>query len=322
VPIQKFINQFFEDTESAPIAAYHPFLKTKLEDFFQSHKHGRQGEWDGLISTLPSFDAVETTLDADCIQVSQNNPNFASLEPLLKSFMPWRKGPFEFFDTKIETEWHSDWKWDRIAPHISDLKGRQVLDIGCGNGYHLWRMLGAGARLAMGIDPTRLFLYQFHIAKHFIENEAAYLLPLRGEDLPPFNLFDTVFSLGVLYHRRSPIDHLTELLSFLRPGGELVLETLIIDGDESSILTPKDRYAKMANVWFLPSTAALEIWLRRAGFRNIRTVNVNQTSVDEQRRTDWMTFHSLADFLDKDDPNFTAEGLPAPTRAILIAEKP
>ena len=322
MPIHKFIDAFFEDTESSPLGAYHPFLRTKLEDFLKARKHGRQGEWDELISSLPEIDATETVLDSDCISIGDRNTEMASIEPVLKSLMPWRKGPFDFFGTKIDTEWHSDWKWDRITPHISDLKGRQVLDIGCGNGYHLWRMLGAGASLALGIDPTRLFLNQFHIAKHFIKNESAYLLPLRGEDLPPFNLFDTVFSLGVLYHRRSPIDHLTELLSFLRPGGELVLETLIIDGDETAILTPQDRYAKMANVWFLPSTAALEIWLVRAGFRNIRTVDVNQTSIKEQRRTDWMTFHSLADFLDKDDPNLTAEGLPAPKRAILIAEKP
>lgn len=322
MPIHKFMDEFFENTASSLLAPYHPFLKTKVDDFFQSRKHGRQAEWNDLISTLPKIDAGEAILNANCIQIGKDHPESSSIEPLLKEFMPWRKGPFEFFDTKIETEWQSGWKWDRIKPHISDLNDRQVLDIGCGNGYHLWRMIGSGASLALGIDPTRLFLYQFHTAKHFIKNKSAYLLPLRSEDLPAFNLFDTVFSLGVLYHRRSPIDHLTELLSFLRPGGELVLETLIVDGDETCILTPKDRYAKMANVWFLPSTAALEVWLKRAGFRNIRTVDVNQTSVKEQRRTDWMTFHSLADFLDKDDPNLTAEGLPAPKRAILIAEKP
>ena len=33
-----------------------------------------------------------------------------------------------------------------------------------------------------------------------------------------------------------------------------------------------------------------------------------------------MTFHSLAQFLDPDDPGLTIEGLPAPRRAILTAE--
>lgn len=102
----------------------------------------------------------------------------------------------------------------------------------------------------------------------------------------------------------------------------MVLESLIIDGDRDTVLIPKDRYAKMANVWFLPSTDALELWLYRAGFREIRTIDVTRTSTDEQRATSWMTFQSLSDFLDPNDPGLTAEGLPAPQRAILIAQKP
>lgn len=321
LPIQRFIQDFFEARTDKTISKFHDHLKLEIDQFFQTHKHGRQSEWDKLIQGLPDILATSVELNNNHVKLhSAEKPD--SLDATLKEFMPWRKGPFDFFGTVIDTEWRSDWKWDRIKPHISDLSGRKVLDIGCGNGYHLWRMLGDGASLALGIDPTRLFLYQFHIAKHFMPEKPAYLLPLRSENLPVFNFFDTVFSLGVLYHRRSPIDHLTELLSFLRPGGELVLETLVVDGDACTILTPTSRYAKMANVWFLPSTAALEIWLDRAGFRNIRTVDVNQTSIEEQRSTEWMTFHSLAEFLDPDNSDLTAEGLPAPRRAILIAEKP
>ncbi|MBL4679160.1 MAG: tRNA 5-methoxyuridine(34)/uridine 5-oxyacetic acid(34) synthase CmoB [Pseudomonadales bacterium] len=319
--MQQFVQDFFEASSGEPISNFHKHLRREIDHFFQAHKHGRQAEWDELIQSLPNIATTNIDLNHSHIRINgQETPD--DLESLLKEFTPWRKGPFNFFGTIINTEWRSDWKWDRIQPHISDLSGRAVLDIGCGNGYHLWRMLGDGASFALGVDPTRLFLYQFHIAKHFMPEKPAYLLPLRSENLPRFKLFDTVFSLGVLYHRRSPIDHLTELFSFLRPGGELVLETLVVDGDARTILTPVDRYAKMANVWFLPSTSALEIWLDRAGFRNIRTVDINQTSVEEQRSTEWMTFHSLAEFLDPDNANLTAEGLPAPKRAILIAEKP
>jgi len=321
LPIQQFIHDFFEASSDEPISNFHKHLSREVDLFFQAHKHGRQAEWDKLIQSLPNI--APTNIDLNHSHIRMDGKEIPdALESLLKEFTPWRKGPFDFFGTIINTEWRSDWKWDRIQPHISDLSRRAVLDIGCGNGYHLWRMLGDGASFALGVDPTRLFLYQFHIAKHFMPEKPAYLLPLRSENLPRFKLFDTVFSLGVLYHRRSPIDHLTELLSFLRPGGELVLETLVVDGDARTILTPIDRYAKMANVWFLPSTSALEIWLDRAGFKNIRTVDINQTSVEEQRSTEWMTFHSLAEFLDPNNANLTAEGLPAPKRAILIAEKP
>ena len=182
-------------------------------------------------------------------------------------------------------------------------------------------MLGAGAKLALGIDPTRIFLYQFHAVQRLLAPNNAHLLPLRSEHLPAFGCFDTVFCLGVLYHRRSPIDHLQELFSYLRPGGELVLETLVVPGDKYTILVPADRYAKMANVWFLPSTEALENLLQRVGFEDVRTVDINQTSIQEQQATEWMTFHSLEQFLDPNNPKLTVEGYPAPLRATLIATK-
>jgi len=147
------------------------------------------------------------------------------------------------------------------------------------------------------------------------------VLPLGVDDLPNFVEFDTVFSMGVLYHRRSPVDFLQQLKSLLRPDGELVLETLVIDGDEQQLLIPAGRYAKMRNVWFIPSVLMLERMLRRCGYKNVRTVDVSVTTLDEQRSTDWMQFHSLADFLDPEDSSLTIEGYPAPKRAILLANR-
>lgn len=320
MPIRQYIDECFAKTDA--LAAFHPHLKSQIADFFAERPHGRSAEWDSVLQKLPSAQNTQFDLSAANVTIGDGISLGQDLTDLLKTFKPWRKGPFQLGDLFIDTEWRSDWKWQRIQPHIANLAGRSVLDIGCGNGYHLFRMLGDGASVALGVDPTRLFLYQFHIIRHFLPEVAAWLLPLRSEHLPPFAAFDTVFSLGVLYHRRSPVDHLTELRSFLKPGGELVLETLIVDGDHQTVLTPEDRYAKMANVWFLPSTAALENWLRRAGFTNVRTVDVNQTSTKEQRSTEWMDFHSLAEFLDPNDANLTAEGLPAPKRAIVLANKP
>ena len=128
--------------------------------------------------------------------------------------------------------------------------------------------------------------------------------------------------MGVLYHRRSPLDHLLELKSCLRPGGELILETLIVDGDESTVLIPKERYAQMRNVWFIPSAAMLLLWLQRLGFKNARVVNVCATSVEEQRTTAWTPYNSLNDFLDPENPALTVEKYPAPLRAIFIANAP
>ena len=128
--------------------------------------------------------------------------------------------------------------------------------------------------------------------------------------------------MGVLYHRRSPMDHLRELKATLRPGGQLVLETLIIEGGLGECLVPEGRYAMMNNVWFLPSATTLISWLKKCGFVNPRVVDITKTTLEEQRTTDWMTFHSLSDFLDPNDDTKTVEGHPAPLRGVFLAEMP
>ncbi|MDG6774203.1 tRNA 5-methoxyuridine(34)/uridine 5-oxyacetic acid(34) synthase CmoB [Thiomicrorhabdus sp. ZW0627] len=248
------------------------------------------------------------------------------LESALRVLMPWRKGPFSIHGIHIETEWHSDWKWDRVRPHLAALEGKRVLDIGCGSGYHLWRMAAENTKLAVGVDPSLLFMSQFLTLKHFIgESVPAYFLPLTLEALPVSpkgGAFDTVFSMGVLYHRRSPIDHIYELKNQLVAGGELVLETLVVPEEFGQLLVPEDRYAQMRNVWFLPSVSELQRWMERCGFINVRCVDIDQTSIEEQRSTDWMQWNSLKDFLDPDDLNKTVEGYPAPLRAVMVANKP
>jgi len=236
---------------------------------------------------------------------------------------PWRKGPFELFGVHIDTEWRSDWKWERLQQRIDPLPGRRVLDVGCGSGYHCWRMLGDGATQVIGIDPTPLFVVQFWALQKYLQRDNIWVLPLGIEQVPPrLQAFDSVFSMGVLYHRRSPMDHLQELKDCLRPGGQLVLETLVIEGGPGDTLLPEGRYARMGNVWFLPSCDTLLSWLRKLGFVEPELVDVTVTSAQEQRSTQWMTFHSLADFLDPQDSSKSIEGYPAPRRAIVTARAP
>lgn len=242
---------------------------------------------------------------------------------LLKNFHPWRKGPFYLFDMLLDTEWRSDWKWDRISPHIQPLRGRKVLDVGSGNGYFGWRMLGEEAEMVIGIDPTLVFVMQYQVIQRYLQSNQHYVLPIGIEQLPEaLNLFDSVFSMGVLYHRRSPLEHLMELRGCLRAGGELILETLVIDGELGMTLMPEGRYAKMNNVWFIPSVPTMILWLQRCGYKQVRCVNVSVTSLEEQRATEWMTFESLTDFLDPADQNLTIEGYSGPKRAVFIAEAP
>ena len=101
-----------------------------------------------------------------------------------------------------------------------------------------------------------------------------------------------------------------------------MLETLVIEGGPGAVLVPEGRYARMGNVWFLPGPETLLGWLRKIGFSDPALVDVTVTSTEEQRSTDWMRFHSLANFLDPEDHSKTIEGYPAPCRAVVTARAP
>jgi tRNA (mo5U34)-methyltransferase len=302
-------------------------LVEQLQKRLAQFAHGDMNKWREALEALPDVKPSIIELKADTVKIGTSQDadetTRGQIEPLLHRFHPWRKGPFELFGVHIDSEWRSDWKWRRVAPYLQSLKQRLILDVGCGNGYYAWRMLGEGARYVMGIDPTQAYVMQFLVMQKYIQADNVQVLPLAMDDLPQdMAVFDTVFSMGVLYHRRSPLDHILALKDCLRRGGELVLETLVVDGDERAVLLPPDRYAQMRNVWFLPSCAALTQWMQRCGFEDVRCVDISKTTIEEQRTTPWMRFQSLADFLDPDDPNFTREGLPAPVRATMLATKP
>jgi tRNA (mo5U34)-methyltransferase len=301
-----------------------PLLNALDEADAQLTRHGDYQRWSKALAGMPKITPSSFDLGADCVRIGMSEDmtevERRLLEQALRELHPWRKGPFDFFGVHINTEWRSDWKWNRLKDAIAPLDGRNVLDVGCGSGYHCWRMLADGAAKVIGIDPTHLFAMQFQACQQYIQDDRIQYWPLGIDDIPAdMACFDSVFSMGILYHRRSPIDHLLQLKSLLKPGGELILETLVIDGDATSCLIPQGRYAKMRNVWFIPSVPMLENWLRRSGFKNVRTIDVSVTTVNEQRSTDWMRFESLPDYLDSNNPDLTVEGHPAPLRVILSA---
>lgn len=316
---------FYRHIATGPLASWLEVLPAQIATWQRENLHGHFRNWEKAVDYLPAMVPEQLDLlhsvSADSSQLTDRQR--AGIEKLLRNLMPWRKGPYQLYGTTIDTEWRSDWKWQRVLPHISSLAGRTVLDVGCGSGYHMWRMLGAGAHFVVGIDPMQLFLCQFEAVRKLLGNDQrAHLLPIGIEQLPELKAFDTVFSMGVLYHRRSPLDHLYQLKNQLISGGELVLETLVVEGDEHSVLVPGERYAQMRNIYFLPSAAALKSWLEKCGFEDVRIVDYALTSTDEQRRTSWMTSESLAEFLDPNHSSKTVEGYPAPLRAVLVARKP
>ena len=345
--------------------------------------HGDFGRWQRAVSGLPAPDAC-TRSYGDTVTVSAELPaaEKEKLRDALQALHPWRKGPFSLCGIHIDSEWRSDFKWRRIAPHLAlarirhqlpaadadalalrgrapssrfdvlsptpasssgprdqagrrldalttkvgdgfGLEGLRVLDVGCGNGYYGWRMLGAGAALVIGIDPSVLYCMQHQAVNRLIGDHRNQVLPLALEALPEAysaGRFDAAFSMGVLYHRRDPLEHLRRIERCLVPGGVLVIESLCVDGPET--LVPGGRYARMRNVWHVPAERQLVHWMSECGFRDIRFVDTTVTTTAEQRSTAWMRFDSLAEALDPADATRTVEGHPAPRRCLLTARKP
>lgn len=314
------VDQLITAMVSHRLGTWAHIVHEQLQNIFALRRHGDLPLWLQSVDTLPVSPLSHTNLTADAVTV-ENSAFIESHVVALKRLHPWRKGPYKINNLLIDSEWRSNLKWLRLLPHISTLKDRVILDVGCGNGYYCWRMLGEGAKLVIGIDPTWLYIMQ-HLAIERLTGKEwpLFLLPMKSEDIPDsLEAFDTLFSMGVLYHRRDPINHLKALRSTLKPGGELVLETLIIEHEGQQLLQPRLRYARMRNVWHIPSPSLLTSWLDIAGFVDAKIVDITPTTVDEQRSTAWMRFESLNRCLHPENPNLTIEGYPAPVRAILIA---
>ena len=315
---------FYQQIATGPLSAWLETLPLQLKQW-EKQTHGDYAKWAKLIDFLPHLEAdhieLKSAVRSERIRPLSDGQK-QRITYLLKQLMPWRKGPYDLHGIYIDCEWRSDFKWQRVLPHLAPLQDRFILDVGCGSGYHMWRMLGEGAQMVVGIDPTELFLCQFEAVRKLLNDDRrANLIPLGIEQMQPLGVFDTVFSMGVLYHRKSPLDHLSQLKSQLRKGGELVLETLVVDGDVNTVLVPADRYAKMKNVYFIPSVDCLINWLQKTGFNNVRCVDVALTSLQEQRKTEWLENESLIDFLNPQDHDQTIEGYPAPKRAVILANK-
>ncbi|MGB5246813.1 MAG: tRNA 5-methoxyuridine(34)/uridine 5-oxyacetic acid(34) synthase CmoB [Woeseia sp.] len=321
-----FSGDLHSDLAALGLPGWYARLLPLIEERASGNAHGDMPAWQAALRSLPEISVADPELNAPCVRLLREDLTHDQQQQLraaLLQLSPWRKGPFNIGGVFVDTEWRSDLKWQRVQNAVRPLAGKRILDVGCGNGYYALRMLGAGASCVVGVDPTLLYLMQFKALQHFLPQLPVHVLPLRSQELPgPSGAFDTVMSMGVLYHQRSPLDHLRELRGHLRPGGELLLETLVLPGEQPFARTPEDRYARMRNVWLLPTVAELTIWLQRSGFIDVCCHGVTATTSDEQRSTEWMPFESLRESLDPGNPGLTVEGWPAPARAILTAATP
>lgn len=271
------------------------------------------------LKTLKPYEASLMIEDTIMIDAPISKEEKREIDAIARQMRPWRKGPFKLFDTFIDSEWNSAIKYNLLEPYF-DLKDKCVADIGCNNGYYMFRMLAQNPAKIVGFDPSPLCLTQFQFINHFVKSDIKYeLLGIEHVEFYP-EKFDTIFCLGVLYHRPNPVGALKSLKKALNKEGELFLDTFMIDGDDEIALTPNKTYSKIPNIYFVPTIPALKNWCMRAGFKEFEVLEVKKTQTDEQRKTDWIPGQSLDNFLDENDPNYTVEGYPAPKRVYIRAK--
>jgi len=312
--------------QQAELALYMDLLAPLIEQkqAFLADPKGNYKKYLAVVDRLPDPAPSVIRLDNPAVGAGAaadlSDDERLRLQTLLLQLSPWRKGPFDLFGIQVDAEWRSDLKWDRVAPHLPDLAGRRILDIGASNGYYMFRAAARNPALVLGVEPQSAFFCQYLAVQKYVNQKNVACLPATYEEMPMLEgCFDLVFCMGILYHRRSPVDMLKEIHDCLKPGGTLVLENLVLEGNSHLCLFPEDRYAKMRNVYFIPDLSVMTSWLSRAGFREIQCVDVTPTTSAEQRKTDWIQTESLSDFLDPDDPAKTVEGYPAPVRAVFMA---
>ena len=275
-----------------------------------------------LVDNLPVLDDCQLSLQdkvtLTCKDISEENKQL--IHESAVGLKPWRKGPFEVFDTYINAEWQSFIKYNLLRPYFN-LEDKIVGDIGCNNGYYLFRMLEDNPKKLVGFDPSALCKLQFDFTNHFAKTDIKFEL-LGVEHLPFYeHKFDVLFCLGVLYHRSDPVKTLKELHKALNKDGEILLDTFMIDGDEPKALCPGKTYSKIPNIYFVPTVNALKNWSEKAKFSSFEVLEIKKTDLDEQRKTEWILGESLGDFLDKNNPELTIEGYPAPKRVYVKLKK-
>ena len=282
------------------------------------------------LTPLPTKDDISgplhVDLSSDYVTIGRRDDltveQFTLLEKAIHRLQPWRKGPFKLFDYEIDAEWRSNLKWDRIATALGELRGRKILDVGCGNGYYMFRAAAGQPHSVVGLDPSVPFYFSFELMQRFLQMENLQYERLGCEHLHVFDgAFDIAMCMGILYHHRSPIEILRDLLKTIRVGGFAIIESQTIPGDGTVALFPEDRYAKARNVYFVPTRDCLINWVRRSGFKDVELVSHEKVTTDEQRATELMAYESLSDFLDPTDDSRTAEGYPAPYRTVVIGHR-
>ncbi len=162
------------------------------------------------------------------------------------------------------------------------LRERTVIDIGAYEGFFSFHCEARGADRVVACDryvwdwPNSSALPNLK-AVHRAIGSKVELVSSYVEDIPSSinEKFDVVLFLGVLYHAPNMIQYLDAISRITK--GVLVLETFVDALDEEgprvSVYDQNELNNDSSN-WFGPNLRAIDIMLRRVGFKTIDFINL------------------------------------------------
>jgi SAM-dependent methyltransferase len=185
---------------------------------------------------------------------------------------------------ELMAEYIDHWGFD------GELQGKKVLDIGVWTGGSSLLLVALGADVVALEEVVKYAECVNYLAFAFgVEKQLRCVAKSLYDFLPQVpDHFDLVLYAGVLYHVTDPLLSLRLIFSCLKNGGQVFIETMGIESNESccryegpALIHSGSREERNRGGWnyFVPSAPCLESWCRDAGFQEVQVGGCIQSRI-------------------------------------------
>lgn len=190
--------------------------------------------------------------------ISNYIPRFVKSDKYVDSFsFEWNVHRQTQLDSISETNESEEAFKKKTGFNVDDLKGKRVLDVGCGTGRFMEVVENYGSCI-VGIDLSFSVEAAF---KNLGFKENVHIIQADIFDLPfKEKAFDYIFSIGVLHHTPNTKEAFKCLPKFLKGGGEIAIWVYSNEG------FPMKLYNKVSGAYRFFTTKMPKRWLYRFAY--------------------------------------------------------